>query len=133
MVLHADDIKQEWEVESIYDFMSKVGFKEELKKIYGTTEDIVEAENFDSDETAISQVLDESPRLFTMTWIEDRRCDGYWIIRELNKLASIDIPITENDVEEMRDEDWCRDWTFDFVEVNIYRGDDVEDDEEDEQ
>jgi len=127
MVLHADDIKQEWEVESIYDFMSKVGFKEELKKIFGDVEDIVDTPNYSSDEEAISQVLDESPRLFTMTFIEDRRCDGYWIIRELNNLASITIPISECDVQEMQDEDWSADWCFDFVDVHLTRSEEEDD------
>jgi hypothetical protein len=127
MVLHADDIAEEYEVESIYDFMSKVGFKEELKKIYGSTEDIVEAENYDSDETAIAEVLDNDNRLWTMTWIEDRRCDGYWIIRRLNKLAEITIPIAECDVEDMRDESWAVDWCFDFVDVHLTREEEEDD------
>lgn len=128
MVLHTDDIAEEFEVNTLLDFISKVGFKEELHKKYPKV-DLGNGDIYDhisSDQETIAELLDEDNRLWTMTFIENRN-DGYWIIRRLNKLAEIDIPISECDVDEMRDEDWQRDWTFDFVDVNIFRGEEEDD------
>ena len=130
MVLHSDDIKEEFEVTTLIDFLNKVGFKEDLQKKYPKVDlesgDIYE--HISSDEETIAELLDEDSRLWTMTFIEDRH-DGYWIIRQLNKLAEITIPISECDVQEMQDEDWEADWCFDFVDVHLTRQE--EDDEVD--
>lgn len=129
MVIFTEDVKEEFEVTSIYDFMSKVGFKKELKEIFGDTDNIVESDNFSSDQEAIEQVLEADSWLWSINFIETRN-DGYWIIRKLNNLASITIPISECDVQEMQDEDYTADWCFDFVDVHLTRGEE-EDDEDD--
>lgn len=131
MTLHSDDIIEEWEVLTLLDFLNKVGFKEECKKRNPEVKDIMDGEIYDhitSDEDEISALLDEDHNLWTMTFISDRH-DGYWIIRKI-KNREIEIPFTECDVQEMMDEDWDRDWTFDNVDVHLLRQEMEDDDDE---
>jgi hypothetical protein len=129
MVLHADDIIEEWEVGTFLDFINtlKIDKKLLLKKFKDVddVDDIYDSKYFRSDEDEIKDLLDEMPDTYTMMFIDDRH-DGYFVIRKI-KNKQIEIPFSECDVQEMQDEDWDRDWTFDGVDVHLFRQEEGED------
>jgi hypothetical protein len=132
MVLHADDIIKEWEVGTFLDFINtlKIDKKLLLKKFKDVddVDDIYDSKYFRSDEDEIKDLLDEMPDRYTMMFIDDRH-DGYFVIRKIKNVA-IEIPFSECDVQEMQDEDWDRDWTFDGVDVHLFRAEEGDDDED---
>lgn len=134
MTLFYEDVKEEYEVRTLLDFVHQLKeFKEVLQKKYPDV-DIDSGDIYNhisSDEDEISEMLEADHRLWRIDFIEDRN-DGYWTIKQLNNIASITIPIAECDVEEMRDEDWAVDWCFDFVDVHLTRQEEEDDfDEQD--
>lgn len=110
------EVEEEWQITSVFDFIGQFKIQDWINKKYpDSPKYCVSSQEFSSDEETIQEWLEESKDTYTMDFVDDRRNDGYWVIKRIK------MPLRQYDEDDLEtDLEWFARHDVEHAEAESY-------------